>query len=223
MSARDEQSQFVVGLTGGVGSGKSSAAKAFAALGAYVIDVDDISHSLTGNNGAALQKISQTFPGTVVEGALDRIKLRELVFADSVQRQKLEAILHPMIRKETFRRLGGDEASRAPYVLLVVPLLFESSSYTSMIDCAVVVDIDEVDQIARVASSRGVPEATVAKIIAAQMSRQDRLSHAQFVIDNRGDKENLLFLVERLHTVFVANAQSNIARHAVAQATEFTA
>jgi dephospho-CoA kinase len=220
MSGNDQNALFVVGLTGGIGSGKSSVAATLSSLGACIVDVDEISHALTAKNGAALPAIGAAFPGAVQGGALERSQLRELVFSDADKRRTLEAILHPMIREQTLLRLTSDEASRSPYVVLVVPLLFESSHYASMIDCALVVDIDESQQIARVSTSRNVPEATVAKIIAAQMNRQDRLRHAQFIIDNRGDEQNLQLQSQRLHTVFVANAAAKKAARVTAVSAE---
>jgi dephospho-CoA kinase len=213
MNSSDHHASFIVGLTGGIGSGKSSVAAMFASFGAHIIDVDDVSHSLTEKNGAALPAINAAFPGVVRDGALDRSQLRDLVFADPVKRRALESILHPMIRAETLTRLTSDDALNAPYIVLTVPLLFESNAYISIIDCAVVVDIDEAQQVSRVSTSRGVPPATVEKIIAAQMSRQDRLHHAQFIIDNRGDERNLHVQSQRLHAVWAANAAAKKAAY----------
>jgi dephospho-CoA kinase len=192
----------------------------FASFGAHIIDVDDVSHSLTEKNGAALPAISAAFPGVVRDGALDRAQLRDLVFSDARKRRALESILHPMIRLATQAKLASDEAARAPYIALTVPLLFESNAYTSIIDCAVVVDIDEAQQVSRVSTSRNVPPATVEKIVATQMSRQDRLQHAQFIIDNRGDERNLHAQSQRLHSVLAANAAAKKAARMMARSAE---
>ena len=198
--------RFVVGLTGGIGSGKSSAAAHFARLGAFVIDADALSHSLTQAGGAAIPAIDAAFPGVVTGGLLDRGALRTRVFEQPSERAKLEAILHPMIRAETQAALGSVGAIDAPYVIHMVPLLFESKSYADRIDCAVVVDIDAATQIERVTRIRGVPLITVEQIINSQMSRADKLRHAQFVIDNSGEESLLVPQVTKLHRVFSANA-----------------
>ena len=198
--------RFVVGLTGGIGSGKSSAAAHFARMGAFVIDADALSHSLTQANGPAIPAIDTAFPGVVTEGVLDRAALRARVFEQPPERAKLEAILHPMIRAETQAALVSGDAEKAPYVIHMVPLLFESKGYADRIDCAVVVDVDEAMQIERVTRIRGVPLTTVKQIIASQMSRADKLLHAQFVIDNSGAESMLEPQVTQLHRVFTANA-----------------
>ena len=198
--------RFVVGLTGGIGSGKSSAAAHFTRMGAFVIDADALSHSLTQANGPAIPALTNAFPGVVTEGVLDRAALRARVFEQPSERAKLEAILHPMIRAETQAALASVEAENAPYVMHMVPLLFESEGYADRIDCAVVVDVDEAMQIERVTRIRGVPLTTVKQIIASQMSRADKLLHAQFVIDNSGAESMLEPQVQQLHRVFTANA-----------------
>ena len=198
--------RFVVGLTGGIGAGKSSVAAHFAQRGAFVIDADAVSHSLTQTHGAAIPAIANAFPGVVTDGVLNRAALRAQVFERASERAKLEAILHPMIRAETQAALASDEAESAPYVVHMVPLLFESKGFADRIDCAVLVDVDEATQIERVTQIRGVPLNTVKQIIASQMSRADKLLHAQFVIDNSGIESALEPQVERLHKVFLANA-----------------
>jgi len=209
----DMPRKFVVGLTGGIGSGKSSAAACFEKLGAMVIDADAISHALTAPHGPAINEINAAFPGVVNDGVLDRVRLRERVFAAPAERERLEAIVHPMVRERTTELLSSAEANSATYVIHMVPLLFESKDYAQRIDCAVVVDVDEATQIERVSRSRSVPASTVQKIITAQMSREVRLQHTQFVIDNRGDQAALERQVVQLHSVFVANA-ARLARSA---------
>ena len=198
--------RFVVGLTGGIGSGKSSAAAHFARLGAFVIDADALSHCLTQANGTAIAAISTAFPGVVTDGVLDRAALRSRVFDQPSERRKLEAILHPMIRAQTQALMASVAAENAPYLIHMVPLLFESQGYADRIDCAVVVDVDEATQIDRVTRIRGLPLSTVKQIINSQMSRADKLLHAQFIIDNSGDEALLEPQVDKLHRVFTANA-----------------
>ncbi len=198
--------QFVVGLTGGIGSGKSSAAAHFARLGAFIVDADALSHSLTQANGPAIPAIADAFACVVTNGVLDRAALRQRVFEQPSERAKLETILHPMIRAETKAALVSAEAINAPYVIHMVPLLFESKGYADRIDCAVLVDVDEATQVERVTRIRGVPLTTVKQIIASQMSRADKLLLAQFVIDNSGAESMLEQQVSNLHRVFTANA-----------------
>lgn len=212
---------FIVGLTGGIGSGKSTVADSFAALGAFVIDADALSHQLTAPDGAALGAISAMFDGVVSGNLLDRAALRERVFTDSAARRSLEAILHPMIRAATSDALASSAARSAPYVILMVPLLFESGSYKKRIDCAVVVDVDEATQIERVTRTRGLSVDEVKRIIATQMTRTERLSHTQFVVNNCGAPEALTEQISALHTVFVANA-SAAARALIAPTSEIT-
>jgi dephospho-CoA kinase len=198
--------RFVVGLTGGIGSGKSSAAAHFAHLGAFVIDADAVSHALTRPQGPAIAAINDRFPGVVTNGLLDRALLRTRVFDSAIERAALEAILHPMIRVETQTLLGSDAASACPYIVHMVPLLFESKGYANRIHCAVVVDVDEATQLLRVTQMRGVPSDTVQKIIDSQMSRTERLLRTQFVIDNSGAESMLAPQVAKLHRVFTNNA-----------------
>ena len=213
------QRPWIVGLTGGIGSGKSRVADGFAALGAHVIDADALSHELTAPNGSALDAISAAFEGVVTNGILDRAALRERVFANTEARKRLEAILHPMIRTATSRALASESAITAPYVMLMVPLLFESGSYKNRIDCALVVDVDEATQIERVTRTRGLAADEVKRIIGTQMPQAERLTHTQFIINNRGSTEALTIQIAALHSVFVVNA-SNVVRSLMATMAE---
>ena len=204
------QHPWIVGLTGGIGSGKSTVADGFAALGAFVVDADALSHQLTAPNGAALDAISSAFDGVVTNGVLDRAALREQVFVDTEARKRLEAILHPMIRTATSHALSSKAALAAPYVIVMVPLLFESGTYKKRINCAVVVDVDEATQIERVTRTRGLAADEVKRIISTQMPRAERLNHTQFVIDNRGNAEALTAQITALHSVFVVNARNSV-------------
>ena len=189
---------FVVGLTGGIGSGKSAAAGEFARLGASVVDTDAIAHELTAAGGAAIAKVQRLFGKEVIgaDGAMDRAKVRARVFADPVAKKALEALLHPMIRDESRRRIA---AATGPYALHVVPLLVESADYGSRVDRVLVVDCPEALQIARVRARSGLAEAEVRAILASQASRAERLAAADDVIDNSGSLDALRKQVAALH------------------------
>jgi dephospho-CoA kinase len=195
----------IVGLTGGIGSGKSAAADRFAALGAAVVDTDAIAHELTGPGGAAMPAIRAAFGDVVVapDGRLDRAMMRRCVFADTGERQRLEAILHPMIRAEAERRSSAALAGGAPYVVLVVPLLVESGGYRERVDRVVVVDCADEVRIARVMARSGLGSDEVERIMAAQASRADRLAAADDVIDNSGNLDHLAARIAALHAVYL--------------------
>jgi dephospho-CoA kinase len=181
---------YRVGLTGGIGSGKSTVATLFAELGVPVIDTDAISHQLTQAGGTAMPAIRNAFGNGYIEatGALDRSKMRQLVFSDSVAKQTLEGILHPLIFAEAKRRA---KASSAPYVLIVVPLLFETPSFREWVDRTLTVDCSETTQIARVSPRQGLNVETVQTIIAQQLPRQQRLLLADDSLKNEGTPEEL--------------------------------
>jgi dephospho-CoA kinase len=190
--------RFVVGLTGGIGSGKSAVAALFAELGADIVDTDAIAHQLTGRGGAAIEPIRAAFGGSVItpEGALDRAAMRRLAFSDPAAKQRLEAILHPMIRGEADLRCVSAQGA---YVILVVPLLVETGSYRGRVDRILVVDCAEETQVARTMARSGLSEADVRSIIAVQAGREARLAAADDVIDNDGDLDALRVQVEALH------------------------
>ena len=198
---------FVVGLTGGIGSGKSRAAELFSALGACVVDTDLVAHQLTAPGGAALPAITGRFGADVVDarGALDRAGMRKRVFADPAERRALEAILHPLIRAESQRRIA---ASSAPYVVHVVPLLVESPGYQDRVQRVLVVDCPEEQQIERVGSRSGLSADEVRRIIAAQAPRAQRLAAADDVIDNSGTTEALEAQVGGLHRRYLDLARA---------------
>ncbi len=197
---------FVVGLTGGIGSGKSAAAELFAALGAAVVDTDAIAHELTAPGGAAIAPIRAAFGDAVIgpDGALDRAAMRRLVFADAPAKARLEAILHPMIRAEAERRSA---AAHSPYVVLVVPLLVESGGYRNRVQRVAVVDCPEEVQVARVMARSGLSVQEARAIMAAQASRAERLAAADDVIDNGGEWAALRPQVERLHRLYLEIAK----------------
>lgn len=191
-------SGFVVGLTGGIGSGKSTVADLFVAAGAGLVDTDAIAHELTAPDGAAMPAIAAAFGAAVLTptGALDRAAMRQRVFADAGARQQLEAILHPMIRQLSDARCL---AATTPYVVLAVPLLVESGTYRARCDRIVVVDCPESLQIERVMARNGLAADQVRAIMAAQATRADRLAAADDVVLNDGGLTKLYEQVERLH------------------------
>jgi len=193
---------FVVGLTGGIGSGKSAAADEFRKLGARVVDTDAIAHDLTGVAGAAIPEIARQFGRAFVDtsGAMDRKRMRDLVFSDAEEKQRLEALLHPMIRAESQRRI---EAAQGPYVVLVVPLLIESPDYRNRVRRVLVVDCLEALQVARVRQRSGLAEAEIRRIIASQIQREKRLAAADDVIDNSGPVSALQQQVRKLHETYL--------------------
>lgn len=195
---------FIVGLTGGIGSGKSAVADLFAAHGVAVVDTDAVAHALTTPGGAAMPAIRAEFGDGVVgpDGALDRAAMRRIVFADPAARKRLEAILHPMIRSESERRVTAG-ALHAPYVILMVPLLVESGDYRTRVDRIAVVDCAEATQIARVMSRNKLAREEVERILAAQATRAERLAAADDVIDNDGSLTDLPHQIERLHRQYL--------------------
>lgn len=196
---------FVVGLTGGIGSGKSAAADEFARLGATVVDTDAIAHELTARGGAALPLIEKQFGNAFISGgAMDRKRMREHVFADPRAKKILEQLLHPMIRAESARRIAAAaEKKEAPYVILVVPLLVESPDYRKRVDRVLVVDAPEATQVERVRSRSGLAEDEVRAIMRTQASRAERLAAADDVIDNAGPREALRTQVAALHQKYL--------------------
>jgi len=198
---------LVVGLTGGIGSGKSAAAAEFERLGATVVDTDAIAHALTAPGGAAMAEIRKVFGTEVLaaSGALDRDKMRARVFADPGAKKALEALLHPMIREESLRLIAG---ARGPYVIHVVPLLVESPDYRSRVDRVLVIDAPEELQVERVRSRSGLSEAQVRAILAAQATRAQRLAAADDLIENRGTIEALREQVAALHRKYLEYSQA---------------
>jgi dephospho-CoA kinase len=197
---------FVVGLTGGIGSGKTAAADEFARLGASVVDTDAISHELTGKGGAAVHEVERVFgKGFVVDGAMDRKRMRDHVFADPAAKRSLERLLHPMIREESARRIA---AASGAYVVHVVPLLIESPDYRKRVDRVLVVDCPEATQVARVRARSGLSEDEVRAIMRGQTPRAGRLAAADDVIDNSSTRDALRNQVAALHKKYLQFAQS---------------
>ena len=198
---------FIVGLTGGIGSGKSAVADRFALRGVTIVDTDGIAHELTASGGTAIAAIRAAFGDTVIDGsgAMDRKAMRDLVFADPDARRRLEAILHPMIRDESDRRC---RMATSAYVILAVPLLIESGSYRERCNRICVVDCPVETQISRVRTRNNLDERQIRTIIASQASREDRLAAADDVIDNSADLAALDDQIETLHASYVQAAAS---------------
>jgi dephospho-CoA kinase len=199
---------FAVGLTGGIGSGKTTVAGLFASHGAGIVDTDEISHRLTAPAQPAMAEIARRFGPRFVaaDGSLDRTQMRNLVFADPAARKDLEAILHPLIRQESTRQIQG---STAPYVIVVVPLLFETGAYRHEIGRILVVDCEPEIQVSRVMARNGLSRCQALSIIASQASRQERLREADDVIHNDGDLDVLEAQVLPLHIRYVGLATSD--------------
>jgi dephospho-CoA kinase len=194
---------YVVALTGGIGSGKSTVADGFAAHGIALVDADMIARELTEAGGAAMPAIRAAFGDAMLEasGALDRARMRQAAFTDDSARGRLEAILHPMIREKT---VASILAARSSYVMWVVPLLFESGSDGhANAERVLVVDCPEELQIARVMTRSGLSRVEVEAIMARQCQRAERLRHADDVIDNQGSRQDLEAPIARLHARYL--------------------
>lgn len=194
---------FAVGLTGGIGCGKSTVADLFASLGASIVDTDAIAHALTAPHGAAMPAILAEFGPDFAtpEGALDRARMRSLVFSDAGARARLEAILHPRIRDAT---AAAALIATGPYVIYAVPLLIESGSWRERVARVLAVDCSEDTQVARVMQRSGLSPDQVRAIMATQVTRAERLAAADDVIDNDDGLEALLPQVTRLHERYLA-------------------
>ncbi|MCU7815955.1 MAG: dephospho-CoA kinase [Candidatus Thiodiazotropha sp. (ex Lucinoma kastoroae)] len=192
---------LVIALTGGIGSGKSAVSRHFESLGVPVLDADLLAHQLVKPGFPALLEIQAVFGDQMVDaqGRLNRAALRAIVFGDPQQRHRLEAILHPRIRQTMEAWL---EHQSAPYVVLVIPLLFETGQ-TTLADRVLVVDCDESLQIERVAKRDRLSTAQIAQIIASQVDRQTRLRGADDVIENNGTLDTLIEATERLHQTYL--------------------
>ena len=198
----------MIGLTGGIGSGKSAAASLFGKLGAPVIDADVIARQLVAADKPALAEIARTFGAHVLTaaGELDRGALRRIVFADNAARSRLEAILHPRIREQIQNEINK---VRAPYCIVVIPLLLETGQ-SDLVDRILVIDVPLATQISRVASRDRLPREEILAIIEAQVSPGTRLAAADDVIENSGGLDELATQVNQLHEKYleIAPAQS---------------
>jgi dephospho-CoA kinase len=174
---------FVVGLTGGIGSGKSTVANLFAMRGVPLVDTDAIAHRITAPRGIAMPHIAAEFGAEFIaaDGSLDRARMRSLVFSDEAARKRLEAITHPLIRMETERE---QREAHGPYVIVVVPLLVESGTWKERVNRVLVVDCTVETQIERVMSRNGFSRDEVLAIIARQATREARIAAADELIFN---------------------------------------
>ncbi len=190
-----------IGLTGGIGSGKSSAAAMFARRGVPVIDADEIAKQLVAPGQPAYERIIQRFGKEFVDadGFIDRGRLRRHVFDDPASRRELEAILHPRVRQQIQRQL---RALRAPYCVIVIPLIFEANQQ-DLVDRILVIDAAEDTQVQRVAARSSLADDEIRKIIAAQIGRNVRLRQAHDVITNEGELEQLEERVNAFHTRYL--------------------
>ncbi|MGO4808456.1 dephospho-CoA kinase [Cupriavidus sp. 2MCAB6] len=194
-----------IGLTGGIGSGKTRVADLFAARGAALIDTDLLAHEITAPGGLAIPALLEAFGPTCLrdDGAMDRNAMRELVFSDPAAKARLEGITHPLIRQLTEARAAAIRASGLhPYLIYVVPLLVESGSWRARVDRVLVVDCSETTQVARVMARNGFSQGQVQAIMARQARRGDRLAAADDVIDNDGPPEALPAQVDRLDQLY---------------------
>ena len=179
---------FRLGLTGGIGSGKSTVAAMLAEMGAAVVDADAIARSLTAVGGAAIAEIAQVFGSQAItpEGAMNRDYMRQLVFEQPAQRQRLEAIIHPLVAQLSQQQMQQAAARGARVVVFDMPLLVENGRWQEGLDAVLVVDCEEATQVQRVMQRSGLSAKAVQAIIAAQASRAQRRAVADWVIDNNG-------------------------------------
>jgi dephospho-CoA kinase len=189
---------LVIGLTGGIGSGKSSVARIFAALGAAVIDTDEIAHRLTEKGTPALAAIIEQFGSSyqLPDGNLDRAKLRKRVFSDHAAKEKLETLLHPLIKQQVVSEMAE---AQGPYLVLVIPLFFETGAYRDLVDRVLVVDCDENQQISRTMSRSQLTAEDVRAIMANQTPRAERIKQADDILSNQGSGKELEKHAQELH------------------------
>ena len=202
---------YCIGLTGGIGCGKTAVAQCFADLGVTIIDTDTISHALTQPGAAGFPEIAREFGAGffLPDGNLDRAKLRTQIFSDAAAKSKLEAILHPLIYTQVVNAL---RACHAPYAIIVVPLLFETRNYLPLIQRRLVVDCSEATQVARTTARSQLSEQAVHAIMAQQLPRQERLRQADDVIRNEQGLEALRAQVAALHLDYLARTHATVAK-----------
>ena len=202
---------FTVGLTGGIGSGKTTVANMFAELGAYLVDTDLIAHALTKENGGAISAIENAFGSEFIlpSGAMNREKMRQHVFSQPNEKKRLEAILHPLIREKTET---ATKKSTGIYTIFVVPLLIESGTWKQRVSRVLVIDCSEQTQLHRVMSRNGMAQEQVLSIMQTQASRAQRLNAADDIILSERTLDEIELEVMRLHDKYVklsADARTN--------------
>ena len=204
---------LVIALTGGIGSGKSSVAAILKELGALIVDTDEIAHRLTAPDQPGARAIGAQFGHGYLckDGALDRERMRELVFSDPAAKKKLEVILHPMIRAEVSTEISAAvKRAHAPYVVIVVPLLIETGAYRDLAQRILVVDCSEEEQLARVTQRSGLAADAVRAVMASQVSRAERLRDADDIVRNETDLATLRADVVALHRKYLQLAGGRI-------------
>jgi dephospho-CoA kinase len=204
-----DQHVLRVGLTGGIGCGKNAVAAHLESMGALIIDTDLIAHEITGRGGLAMPAIKSLFGEEFLQpdGSLDRGKMRTLVFNDQKAKLALEQITHPLIHQKSQEIASEGAKKHPPYIVFMVPLLVESGQWINQtpqkIDYVVVVDCSEELQISRVVARNQLPKETISKIIASQASRHERISVADYVIENNGTLGELEVESKRLHQILL--------------------
>ncbi|SEF46744.1 dephospho-CoA kinase [Nitrosomonas ureae] len=194
---------LIVGLTGGIGSGKSTVGQYFADLGIDIIDTDVIARMLTEPGGLAMNSIKNSFGETMIaaDGSLNREKMRDLIFSDSNYKLALENILHPLILAETLQQV---RKALSPYIIIAIPLLFETNDYDKIIQRSLVVDCEEEQQILRTMKRSKLHENQVRAIVATQIPRTSRLQKADDIIVNNLDIAYLKAQVAQLHKKYLS-------------------
>ena len=194
---------FIIGMTGGIGSGKSEALKIFESLNIKVIDLDNIAKEITDSSHQAIQEIKLVFGDAIFDkdNRLDRKKLREIIFSEKDQKINLEKILHPKILEEVMKRLNV--LSNESYVVIDIPLLFETNQYTSLISRSLVIDCKVTDQIERVKKRDGIDTSVIQSIIEQQVGRNYRIERADDIVVNDGSIEKLEESIKVLHKKYL--------------------
>ena len=203
-----QSSSLIIGLTGGIGSGKSTVAEAFRQLGIETVDADQASRAVVEPGMPALLAIAEQFGSQIIQadGSLDRAALRQIIFTDPDQKLWLESLLHPLIRDWIIRRL---EAATSPYVILESPLLFETDQH-QLVDTTVLVDLPVELQIERACARDGNQADQIQRIIDAQMPREEKLSRADIVLDNGQPLDSLATRVSAVHQTLISLRQEQI-------------
>ncbi len=199
---------MIIGLTGGIACGKTAATDVFRKLGVPVIDADEASRALTGPGGKALPEVALAFGADMIDAqGMKRDLMRDIIFSDPHAKEKLEGILHPMIKREMFEQL---KTVKAPYVILSVPLLLESGRWADAVKRVLVIDVSEDEQINRLIYDRHMSEEQARAIIDSQISRDKRIAAADDLIDNSGTLEELEEKVKGLHAFYLKMAEGEL-------------